>query len=126
MNAICCAGALLLCYQTFPGQLEVGMMDYGLVHLALGLNASAIPHQNLTFYFGLLPYVNQLAPVLFAAPIAAAAIFLYPCAGGTFGDRLTHGGHFAPSARAGLWTGACVFAALLVAPVAFQWAKCFL
>ena len=126
MNAICCAGALLLCYQTFPGQLEVGMMDYGLVHLALGLNASAIPHQNLTFYFGLLPYVNQLAPVLFAAPIAAAAIFLYPCAEGTFGDRLTHGGHFAPSARAGLWTGACVFAALLVTPVAFQWAKCFL
>ena len=94
----------ILCYQTFPGQLEVGMMDYGLVHLALGLNASAIPHQNLTFYFGLLPYVNQLAPVLFAAPIAAAAIFLYPCAEGTFGDRLTHGGHFAPSARAGLWT----------------------
>lgn len=126
MGAICCAGALLLCYQTFPGQLEVGMLDYGLLHLSLGLNAAAAPHQNLTFYFGLLPYVNELAPVLFAAPLFAAVVFLYPVADGTFGDRLSHGARFAPSARAAVWTGACVFGALLLAPVAFQWMKCFL
>ncbi|WP_367924066.1 hypothetical protein [uncultured Ruthenibacterium sp.] len=126
MNAICCAGALLLCYQTFPGQLEVGMMDYSFLHQALGLSAALAPHQNLTFYFGLLPYVNQLAPVMFAAPLLAAIIFLYPRATGTLGDQLSHNKLFAPSIRAGVWTGACVFGALLLVPVAFQWYKCFL
>ncbi len=131
------AGFFLLCAQKFPGQLEGNLLDGGL------LGAAASPAmagaQTLSFYYGLLPWVLQLSPVLFAAPLLCGMVFKCPWRGGHLADTLTGrppepafeaapalagGPAWLTRARCAVWLSFIIgYGGLWLAPCMFQWLK---
>jgi hypothetical protein len=82
----------------FPAQLESNLLACGWLGALTRRFVSAGPHNSLDFYLALIPRLYDLAPVIFAAPLAAAILLKCPIGGRSPGDRLA--GSSASLARA--------------------------
>ena len=125
ISVIFCFGFFVLTYGLFEGQLEVNLLNLGIFGVAGGFSSAAGAQQTLAFYFALLPYVQQLAPMFFAAPLMLSLLGKFPLHGAPLSDRLGADTAFAPSLRGGVWGVCCIaFGGFFLLPVAFQWLKC--
>ncbi len=117
-------GFALLSYTIFEGQLEVNMIKSSAFGALISLG-SIEGSRTLSFYFNLIPFSNQLASVLFAAPLVVGIALKIPFSKGIPADALSNKTYFAPSARAGVW-GIFIFGfcAFFLIPCIFQLIKC--
>ena len=125
MEGLWCAGFFVLIAALYSRQLEANLIDGGMIALATGFFFSAVEGaRTVGFYFSLIPYLNELAPVLFYGPMLAGLIFKLPLGKGTLADRLCGEKvrHF--SYRLACW-GIFVggFGAFWAGPVLFSWLK---
>ena len=126
ITVIFCLGFFVLTYGLFEGQLEVNLLNLGMFGVVGGFSSAGGAQQTLAFYFALLPYVQQLAPMFFAAPLSLSLIFKFPLRGAILSDRLASDTAFSPSLRGGVWGVCCLgFGGFFLLPVAFQCLKCF-
>lgn len=118
-----CGFFVLIAYQ-YPGQLESNLFDLGLLG-QFGLLVSAQPLvRTSTIYFDLIPYLSQLAPVAFCAPILAAIIGQFPTIKGQLADRLGGGYLARPPMQIPVYgIFAASFGIWWLAPVLFGWCK---
>lgn len=120
------AGFFLLCAFHFPGQLEGDMLDMGILQPFLGLPYSLAPVQRHTaFYFDLVPYLQQMAPLAFYGALTAGTLFRLPLGGMALADRLRGAGEARPVCwRAWAW-GLCLagFAGCWLLPTLFGYGK---
>lgn len=130
MNGIYCAGFFLLMAYTFPGQLEANLFDLGALGQWGGLVLAQQPQVRVnTIYFNLVPYLAQLAPVAFAAPLVAGLAGRLPVRpAGVLADRLAHGAAQPGAQPLWLWaygTFALCWGCVWLAPTLLAWAKSF-
>ena len=82
-----------------------------------------------TIYFNLVPYLAQLAPVAFAAPLVAGLAGRLPVRpAGVLADRLAHGAAQPGAQPLWLWaygTFALCWGCVWLAPTLLAWAKSF-
>ncbi len=123
LNTLLFAGYWMCMNFNFPGQLEENLLYWGM--LGNLIKSLTTGEQNLSFYLALIPYMVELAPVVFAAPVLASLLFKFPLRGSSLGDRLAAcGGEqplaVAPSLRImlfgtfavcilGIWLGSTLF-----------------
>ena len=125
LSGICFVGYFILTAYFFPGQIEGNMLDLGVLGQFTGLlvSGSEQPRTN-TIYFNLVPYLAQLAPVAFAAPLLAGLVGKLPVKGLCLADRLDR--RPAPVQPLWLWVyglfAACWGCVWLV-PSLFGWCK---
>ncbi len=75
----------------FPGQIEANLFRFGIFGRFIAAHTAAGTHNQLAFYLNLIPRLADLAPVIFAAPLAAAILFKCPVGGRSLADRLADG-----------------------------------
>ncbi len=75
----------------FPGQIESNLLRFGLLRGFLAAHTAPGVHNQLAFYLALVPRLADLAPVIFAAPLAAAIVLKCPVGGQSPADRLAGG-----------------------------------
>lgn len=72
----------------YPAQLEGNLFRFGWLGPLISAHTAAGPHNSLAFYIGLVPWLAELSPVIFAAPLAAMLLFKLPWQGRTPAQRL--------------------------------------
>lgn len=88
LQALWFFGFWAVCNFRFPGQLEANLLDNGPLGGAIRALTTGGAHNNLSFYLALVPRLSDLAPVIFAAPLAAAILLKCPAGGKSLADRL--------------------------------------
>lgn len=85
-------GFFILCALLFPDALEANLFNAG-PFAPLGRAAYyACPNpRNNAFYFGLIPYLSDLAPILFYGGLLCSLLFKLPVGKGSLADRLCGG-----------------------------------
>ena len=123
-EGVFCAGFFVLLAALYPGQLEANLIDGGLIALLCGFSFSAVQGARTTgFYFSLIPYLNELAPILFYGPLFAGLIFKLPVGKATLADRLC-GDERRFSPRLACWGVFVVgLGGFWAAPTLFSWLK---
>lgn len=93
LNGAFCIGFFLLTAMVFPKGLEGNLLDLGALSPVIGplYGLAELPRSN-AFYFELLPYFKELAPLLFYGPLFCYMLFAFPLRNGSLADRL-NGGH---------------------------------
>lgn len=125
LSGICFAGYFLLTAYSFAGQIEGNLLDFGLLGQLTGLRISGSEQLRInTIYFDLVPYLSQLAPVAFAAPLLAGLVGKLPLRGSCLADRLDH----RPVNPQPLWlwaygTFAVCWGCVWLVPSLFGWCK---
>lgn len=87
-KALLFAGYLLCATVNYPKHFEIGLFGNG----AFRILVAALPKSEnaFSFYLYLIPHLQQLIPALFAAPLIAAILFLFPLNSGSLGDHLSN------------------------------------
>lgn len=85
LDTLLFAGFWLCTCFNFPAQLECNLFRWGILGSVF---APLLPLNAVSFYLSLVPWLVQLSPVVFAAPLAAAILFRFPLRGVSLGDRL--------------------------------------
>lgn len=98
LNTVLFAGFWACMNFHYPGQLEANLFHWGALGGVVGQYAGARNHLN--FYLALIPYLQELSPVIFAAPLLASVLFKFPYRGISLGDRLAAAGKSGPLAKA--------------------------
>lgn len=125
LSGICFAGYFLLTAYSFAGQIGGNLLDFGLLGQLTGLRISGSEQLRInTIYFDLVPYLSQLAPVAFAAPLLAGLVGKLPLRGSCLADRLDH----RPVNPQPLWlwaygTFAVCWGCVWLVPSLFGWCK---
>lgn len=125
LHLVFCAGFFLVMAQLFPAALEGNLLDFGLSKLLTGLSYSAVPSPRFNgFYFGLIPYLTQLSPVLFYGPLFCELMFKLPLSSTTLAQRL--GGAPLPfSHRLAAWGSFAALVGIWLVPTLFSYCKTF-
>ncbi len=96
-------GFLLVTAFGFPGQLEANLLDGGILPLLTGAPVYTGGLRTLDFYYTLIPYLTDLAPLLFYGALLCQPVFKLPLDGGTLADRLSRGSLQPLWSRARAW-----------------------
>ena len=125
LHGISVAGFFLMTAYLFVGQIEANLFDFGIIGQWFGVTISGSAQQRTnTVYFDLIPYLAQLAPVAFSAPIIIGLFGKFPLKGKQLFDRLCPPAVGAPSIRLWLYgTFVVTFGAFWFIPSAFAWIK---
>ena len=125
LHLVFCAGFFLVMAQLFPTALEGNLLDFGLSKLLTGLSYSAVPSPRFnSFYFGLIPYLTQLSPVLFYGPLLCELIFKLPLGSAALAQRM--GGAPLPfSHRLAAWGSFAALVGIWLVPTLFSYCKTF-
>ncbi len=125
MEALWCAGFFVLIAALYSRQLEANLLDGGMIALASGFYFSRVEGaRTVGFYFSLIPYLNELAPILFYGPILAGMVFKLPLGSGCLADRLCGPQRRPFCCRLACWGIFVVgFGAFWAGPVLFSWLK---
>ena len=82
-------GFLLVTAFGFPGQLEANLLNNGLLPLLTGSPVYTGELRTLSFYYSLIPYLTQLAPLLFYGALLCQILFKLPLPRGSLAERLS-------------------------------------
>ena len=117
-------GFLLVTAFGFPGQLEANLLTTGALPLVTGTPVYTGELRTLSFYYSLIPYFTDLAPLLFYGALLCQTVFKLPLGSGSLADRLCCGKKEPLWGRARAWgyflAAVCGF---WLAPVLFSLAK---
>lgn len=82
------AGYWLCSAINYPKHFETGLLNNGAFRKLITL--LPVQRNPVSFYFELIPHMNQLIPVLFYAPLLAAILFQFPVGNTSLGDKLSN------------------------------------
>ncbi len=124
LNGIFLAGYFVLVAYMFVGQIESNLFNLGILGQVFHWYTNIQPIRTNTIYFDLVPYLAELAPVAFAAPLVLGIIGKFPFRGIQLFDRLNHNQEKMLSTR--LWVYGLFFVGFGLfwfVPTLFAWCK---